>query len=64
MVYSTIYSTATVAVNPEDETKLTRAQSWAGLELKARDARGSWLTMLVERICSTRSREDRVNALK
>jgi hypothetical protein len=34
-----IYSTATVAVNPEGETKLTRAQVWAGLELKARDAR-------------------------
>jgi hypothetical protein len=34
-----IYSTATVAVNPEGETKLTRAQIWQGLELKARDAR-------------------------
>jgi len=34
-----IYSTATVPVNPEGETKLTRAQAWAGLELKARDAR-------------------------
>jgi hypothetical protein len=34
-----IYSTATVPVNPEDEIKLTRAQIWAGLELKARDAR-------------------------
>jgi hypothetical protein len=34
-----IYSTATVPVNPEGETKLTRAQTWAGLELKARDAR-------------------------
>jgi hypothetical protein len=34
-----IYSTATVPVNPEDETRLTRAQAWAGLELKARDAR-------------------------
>lgn len=34
-----IYSTATVPVNPEGETKLTRAQVWAGLELKARDAR-------------------------
>ena len=33
-----IYSTATVPVNPEGETKLTRAQAWAGLELKARDA--------------------------
>lgn len=34
-----IYSTATVPVNPEGETKLTRAQAWRGLELKARDAR-------------------------
>jgi hypothetical protein len=34
-----IYSTATVPVNPEGETKLTRAQAWAALELKARDAR-------------------------
>lgn len=34
-----IYSTATVLVNPEGETRLTRAQAWAGLELKARDAR-------------------------
>jgi hypothetical protein len=34
-----IYSTATVRVNPEGETRLTRAQAWAGLELKARDAR-------------------------
>ncbi|MDP8921178.1 MAG: DUF1857 family protein [Pseudomonadota bacterium] len=34
-----IYSTATVPVNPESETRLTRAQAWAGLELKARDAR-------------------------
>ena len=34
-----IYSTATVPVNPEGETKLSRAQAWAGLELKARDAR-------------------------
>ena len=34
-----IYSTATVPVNPEGETKLTRPQAWAGLELKARDAR-------------------------
>ena len=34
-----IYSTATVPVNPEGETNLTRAQAWAGLELKARDAR-------------------------
>ena len=34
-----IYSTATVPVNPEGEIPLTRAQAWAGLELKARDAR-------------------------
>ncbi|RWX11785.1 DUF1857 family protein [Rhizobium hidalgonense] len=34
-----IYSTATVAVNPEGEIKLTREQVWKGLELKARDAR-------------------------
>jgi hypothetical protein len=34
-----IYSTAAVPVNPEGETRLTRAQAWAGLELKARDAR-------------------------
>jgi hypothetical protein len=34
-----IYSTATVPVNPEGETSLTRAQAWAGLERKARDAR-------------------------
>ena len=34
-----IYSTATVPVNPEAETKLTRAQARAGLELKACDAR-------------------------
>ncbi|GHD12427.1 AtaL-like protein [Tianweitania populi] len=34
-----IYSTATVPVNPEGETKLTRAQAWAGLERKACDAR-------------------------
>jgi hypothetical protein len=34
-----IYSTAIVPVNPEGETRLTRAQAWAGLELKARDAR-------------------------
>ena len=34
-----IYSTATVAANPAGETPLTRAQAWAGLELKARDAR-------------------------
>ncbi|QQA41279.1 AtaL-like protein [Pelagovum pacificum] len=34
-----IYSTATVPVNPAGETRLTRDQVWAGLELKARDAR-------------------------
>ncbi|MGV8938054.1 MAG: SRPBCC family protein [Allorhizobium sp.] len=34
-----IYSTATVPVNPQGETKLTRDQAWKGLELKARDAR-------------------------
>ncbi|NEJ69578.1 DUF1857 family protein [Rhizobium phaseoli] len=34
-----IYSTATVPVNPEGETKLSRKQAWKGLELKARDAR-------------------------
>jgi len=34
-----IYSTATVAVNPEGEVPLTRAQAWAGLVWKARDAR-------------------------
>ncbi|WP_437940386.1 SRPBCC family protein [Sorangium sp. So ce341] len=34
-----IYSTATVPVNPEGETTLTRAQAWQGLVLKARDAR-------------------------
>ena len=34
-----IYSTATVAVNPEGATPLTRAQAWRGLVLKARDAR-------------------------
>ena len=34
-----IYSTATVPVNPQGEAKLTRAQVWKGLELKARDAR-------------------------
>ena len=34
-----IYSTATVPVNPQGEVKLTRAQAWAGLVLKARDAR-------------------------
>ena len=34
-----IYSTATVPVNPEGATPLTRAQAWAGLVRKARDAR-------------------------
>src|SRR3954470_19491525 len=34
-----IHSTATVPVNPDGETRLTRAQAWKGLELKARDAR-------------------------
>ena len=34
-----IYSTATVPVNPDGEIPLTRTQIWAGLELKARDAR-------------------------
>jgi hypothetical protein len=34
-----IYSTATVPVNPQGEVPLTRAQAWAGLVLKARDAR-------------------------
>ena len=34
-----IYSTATIPVNREGEPRLTRAQAWAGLELKARDAR-------------------------
>ena len=34
-----IHSTATVPVNPAGEVPLTRAQAWAGLVLKARDAR-------------------------
>ncbi|MDT0684188.1 AtaL-like protein [Roseicyclus sp. F158] len=34
-----IYSTATVPVTAEGEATLTRDQVWAGLELKARDAR-------------------------
>jgi hypothetical protein len=34
-----IYSTATVQVNPQGEAPLTRSQAWAGLVLKARDAR-------------------------
>ena len=34
-----IYSTATVPVNPDGESRLTREQAWKGLERKARDAR-------------------------
>ena len=34
-----IYSTATIPVNPEGESVLSRAQLWQGLVLKARDAR-------------------------
>lgn len=34
-----IYSIATVPVNPAGETRLTRAQLWAGLVQKGRDAR-------------------------
>lgn len=34
-----IHSTATVPVNPHGATPLTRDQAWAGLVLKARDAR-------------------------
>jgi hypothetical protein len=34
-----IYSTATVPVNPGGEAPLSKAQAWAGLVLKARDAR-------------------------
>lgn len=34
-----IFSTATVPVNPQGETPLTRDQVWKGLVLKARDAR-------------------------
>ncbi|MGJ4940458.1 SRPBCC family protein [Bradyrhizobium sp. HKCCYLS1011] len=34
-----IYSTATIPVNPEGATPLSRAQVWQGLVLKARDAR-------------------------
>lgn len=34
-----IYATATVSVNPQGEAPLTRSQAWAGLVLKARDAR-------------------------
>lgn len=35
-----IYSNVIVPVNPEGAVPLTRAQLWAGLVLKARDARG------------------------
>ena len=34
-----IYATATVPVNPEGEAPLARSEAWAGLVLKARDAR-------------------------
>jgi hypothetical protein len=34
-----VYSTATVQVNPQGAVPLTRSQAWAGLVLKARDAR-------------------------
>ncbi|MGI4803004.1 MAG: AtaL-like protein [Janthinobacterium lividum] len=34
-----IYSAATVPVNPEGQSTLSRAQAWKGLRLKARDAR-------------------------
>ena len=34
-----IYSTATIPVNPDGALTLTHAQAWAGLVLKARDAR-------------------------
>jgi len=34
-----IYSTATVPVNPAGASPLSREQAWAGLVLKARDAR-------------------------
>ncbi|MEN0036641.1 MAG: AtaL-like protein [Cellvibrio sp.] len=34
-----IYSSATIPVNPQGELPLTRTQAWAGLVLKARDAR-------------------------
>lgn len=34
-----IHSTATVPVNPAGQTPLTHDQAWAGLMLKARDAR-------------------------
>jgi hypothetical protein len=34
-----IYSAATIPVNPDGETPLTREEAWKGLVLKARDAR-------------------------
>ncbi|MET0280813.1 MAG: AtaL-like protein [Steroidobacteraceae bacterium] len=34
-----IYSTATVSVNPNGQTPLSREEAWNGLVLKARDAR-------------------------
>ncbi len=34
-----IYSIVTGPVNPEGEPRMTRSEVWAGLELKARDAR-------------------------
>ncbi len=34
-----IFSTATVPVSADGEAPLTRMQAWAGLDLKARDAR-------------------------
>ena len=43
-----IYSTATIAVNPPGEVRLTRAQAWQGLVRKARDAR----LFLPEGICT------------
>jgi hypothetical protein len=43
-----IHSTATVAVNPDGETPLTREQAWKGLESKARDAR----LFLPPRLCT------------
>src|SRR5439155_18852046 len=38
-VGAVIFSTAAVPVNPSGERTLTREQVWAGLVLKARDAR-------------------------
>lgn len=43
-----IFATATVPVNPTGQTPLTRAQAYAGLVLKARDAR----LFLPEGICT------------